>query len=65
MSKMPKFHPIYQSESLCKADSRNKCFAKSAGTIFRFQFFNPVLKNTKSRQDFVKLGDKFFVQKYC
>ena len=45
--KMSKFHPTYRSESLCKADSRNLCFAKSAGTIFRFPFFNPVFKNTK------------------
>ena len=44
---MPKFHPTYWSESVCKAESRHECFAKSAGTIFRFPFFNPVFKNTK------------------
>ena len=49
MGKMPKFHQTYWSESLCKADSRNVCLAKSTGTIFRFPFFNPVFKNTKIR----------------
>ena len=43
------FHTTYLSKSLCKADSRNVCFAKSAGTIFRLPFFNPVFKNTKIR----------------
>ena len=38
---MPKFHPTYRSESLCKVDSRNVCLAKCAGTTFRFPCFNP------------------------
>ena len=36
-------------KSLCKADSRNVSFGKSAATIFRFSFFNLVFKNTKIR----------------
>ena len=52
---MPKFHPTYRSESLCNAKSRNVCFAKFAGTIFRFPFFTPVFKNTKIRYVFVTI----------
>ena len=52
---MPKFHRTYWSESLCKADSRNVCLAKYAGTIFRLPFFNRVFKNTKIRKVFVTI----------
>ena len=55
MWKIPKFHPTYWSKNLCKADSRNVCFAKSAGTIYRFPFFNPAFKNTKIRYVFVTI----------
>ena len=52
---MPKLHPTYKSESLCKADSRNVCFAKSARTIFGFPFFNLRFKITKVKYVFVAI----------
>ena len=54
--KIPKFHPTYRNESLCKVVSRHVYFAKSARTIFRYPFFNPVLKNTKMWQVFVTIS---------
>ena len=42
-------------KSLCKGDSRNVSFGKSAGTIFRFLFYNLVFKNTKIRYIFVTI----------
>ena len=72
---MPKFNPVYWSGSLCKTDSRNAYFAKSAGTVLKFPFFNPVFKNTKIKQVFLaiknnapgnwtKIGYTFFPVKY-
>ena len=63
MCKMPKFHPTYRSESLCKADSRNVCFAKSAGKIFRFPFFNPSIRENVP-DNWIKIGYSFGLVKY-
>ena len=55
---MPKFHPTYRSESLGKADSRNVCFAKSAGTIFWLPFFNPSIRKNVP-DNWTKIGYSF------